>query len=1272
MRGLFLILLLLLPTAVLAESKGIVVSTLESSLSAPGRTVSIDGFSGALSSQAAIDQLTVADDDGIWLTLKGVKLDWSRAALLSGRVDVTALTADEIILARNPKQAPAQAPAAEAAGFSLPELPVSIHIGKITAKRVEIGQPVMGVAAVFSIDGKMDLAGGEGTAELAIERTDGQRGSFTLDASYDNKSRNLALNLQADEAAKGILSTLIGLPGAPALTLSIKGTGPIDDYKADIQLATDGKDRLTGAVTLTTDKAQPGDTTPQPRRFTARIGGDIAPLFAPQYRDFFGSDIRLAVEGAMLPTGETDLSTLHLAAKGMNIDGQVNIGGDGLPLLLDLTAKIGTPGGPAVLLPVSGASTEITSADLTMSFDASKGNGWQGKLALTGLKTQSLAAQSLTLDGKGTIARAGPSGGKVDGTVSFDGAGLLPTDPKLAEALGDAATGRVSFAWAKGQPLSLPAIQIDAAAYHLTAGVTLDGLTLSGKATATIDDLSRLSALAERPLGGRVSLSVDGTAGLLAGTFDATAKATGQNLQGGQPQLDALMKGASTVTLSAKRDDTGTHIRDLTIEAATFQTKASGLLRTGASDLSADLSFSDLSALGAPYSGALTGTAHYLEADGTGTLTASAKGQDVTIGQTQADALLRGQSQIDLTARRQGDAVTIDHLTVSAPVVQGSAQGVVKSGATDLTASLKLTDLGSLGKGFGGGFSGQVHYTDTAGTAHVTANADANNLSMGQPQVDALLRGQTKLSLDATRAGNKIDIATFDLSNPQLTAKASGALNGTQGKIDLSARLANLALVAPGFPGPLTVEGSLSPGATDYGVDIKAQGPGALQATVAGSVAQDFKTADLALKGGVESAIVNAMIEPRSVRGPVRFDLRVKGAPALAAVSGTVNLGPARMVAPTLGISADPVTATVTMSGGKAQVQAKAVVGGGTVLAQGPVNLTAPFDANLQLTLARVLFKNPDLFSTHVSGRIAVAGPLAGGATISGRLGLGATEIQVPSTSLGGSSAIPELTFVGEPADVRATRDRAGLLAKPGATSAGGQSRPYPIDLTISAPNQVFIRGRGLDAELGGTVKLGGTSANVIPSGGFNLLRGRLDILGKRFALSEASLQLEGQFIPYVQIAASTVNDGITSTIKISGQATDPQVTFSSSPQLPQEEVLSQLLFGHGLASISAFQAAQLASAVATLAGKGGDGLVNKLRKSFGLDNFDVSSDATGATTVKAGKYLSKRLYTEVGVASDGTSEIDLNLDVTKSVTLKGKATSDGSTGVGVYYERDY
>ena len=163
-----------------------ITAFLEDSLSGAGREVILEGFRGALSSRATATRLTIADSQGVWLTLNDIVLDWNRASLLRGAVSVNELSAGEIIVARAPV-AEASAPSPEASGFSLPELPVSIDIRKLSADRVVLGEPLLGQPVEGRIEASAALSGGQGNASLQILRTDaGPDGQLDLSTSFDN------------------------------------------------------------------------------------------------------------------------------------------------------------------------------------------------------------------------------------------------------------------------------------------------------------------------------------------------------------------------------------------------------------------------------------------------------------------------------------------------------------------------------------------------------------------------------------------------------------------------------------------------------------------------------------------------------------------------------------------------------------------------------------------------------------------------------------------------------------------------------------------------------------------------------------------------------------------------------------------------------------------------------------------------------------------------------------------------------------------------------
>ncbi|WP_434616455.1 translocation/assembly module TamB domain-containing protein [Tabrizicola sp. M-4] len=1160
-----------LPLAAAAQEddRGYLTALLEDNLSGAGRSVVITGFEGALSARATIERLTIADDAGIWLTLDGVVLDWSRSALLRGVVDVSELSAREIVLERVP-EAGESAPSPEAGGFALPDLPVSISIGRLAAERIVLGEAVLGEALEGRLEASAELAGGEGRTELLLERVDGgPAGRLDLTAGFVNETGQFTLDLLAEEEAGGIAVSLLGIPGAPSARLAVQGDAPISDFVATVGLQTDGEERLAGTV-----EVMAGEDGAQ--GFDVDLAGNLAPLWMPDYADFFGERIALKAVGDRSAEGVLRLRTFAMEAQAMDLRGAATVGADGLPLAFDVAGRIGLADGSPVLLPLSGAGrTQVRSVDLDLAYDRAAGEGWTGDVVIAGLDRAGLAAERLALDGSGRIWRR-DGAAHFGATLDFAGEGVVPEDAAIAAALGQAVTGQVMLSWRQGgDGLRLPRIVLEGDDYGLTGRALVAGLdaalTVSGAGEARMKDLSRLSALAGRPLAGAAALTVSGSGSPLSGAFDIEAALTGTDVAIAQAEVDGLLRGQSRIALSAARTETGTELRELSVTAQSLRAEARGTISTGASDVTARLDFSDLSAMGGAYRGALDGTLRY----------------------------------------------------------QGGAEG-----------------------------------------ARVTLDGTGRDLAIGQAEADRLLRGQTVLAVDLSLAGGQGVLNRAELRNPQMQASVTG--NAAR-RLEVSARLADLAMLLPEFPGALTVAGTATGGAQGYDLSLRGQGPGGIDARVTGLLRGDGSGGDLRIAGAAQAGLANAFLPGQLISGPVSFDLGLRGPFALSSLSGRVALTGGRIADPNLFFALQDVTVTADLAASRAQISGgAALTSGGRIEWGGSLGLAAPFPADLRVGLRGAILRDPQLFQTTANGEITLRGPMAGGGQVAGAITLSETEVQIPSTGLGGNGDIPDLRHVNEPREVRETRARAGLLEAGSGGGGGGAARPIGIDLLISAPSQIYVRGRGLDAELGGALRLGGTTAAVMPSGAFNLIRGRLDILGKRLDLSEATLTLEGGFVPTVSVAASNESDGITSFIRIDGPATEPVVSFRSSPELPEEEVLSRLLFGRGIDSLSALQAAQLANAVATLAGRGGVGIIGRLRQGFGLDDLDVQTGADGGTTVTAGKYISENVYTEVEVDDAGQSQINLNLDLTESVTVRARTGSSGETGLGIFFEKDY
>jgi translocation and assembly module TamB len=1151
------------------DDRDYLTAFLEDTLSDAGRQVTVTGFAGALSSRATIDQLTIADDQGIWLTLNGVVLDWSRSDLFAGQLNVSELSAAEIILARLP-QTDDGLPATEASGFSLPELPVSISVDRVAAERIDLGPDVLGQAVTGRLEASLQLSGGEGQAMLGLLRTgEGPQGEITLDASYSNATRALVLDLVAEEEADGIAVNLLGVPGRPSASLRILGNGTIDDFVADVGLATEGAERLQGTV-----QVQAAD--PSGYRLVADLAGDLAPLLAPDQVAFFGNAVALKLDARRTEAGRTTVERFDLTARSLTLGGTAEIAADGLPEWFDVTGTLAAPDGASVTLPFA-ADTRLRRADFRLRTEPG-GEGWSGEVSLLGLDRPDLTLAQAKLAGSGRIGRTA-AGNSFGGTLTVAASGIAPTDPALAQAVGTEIAGSLRMFLQEGATaLQLSDIRLEGAGLTSSGALRVEGLKdaflTSGRLTLQADDFGRFSGLAGRPLGGSGVLVASGAASRLSGFFDLELAFEGTGLRLDVPQIDRLLAGRATLAASIRRDEGGTVLRKLDLAAGGLTAKADGTLASEGWNLAASVRLDDLSALGPGYGGALA--------------------------------------------------------------LEGSFSGLPKDGRLQLTGN-------------------------------------GRSLRIGSAQADRLLAGESRLELDLAVKDSALQIRTARLANPQLSVTAKGEITGDTRRITLDARLGNLGLIVPELEGPLTFAGDATQDATGYAVDLTGSGPGQIRATVAGRIANGFGSADLAIRGSGLAGVANLFIAPRSASGDIGYDLRLQGPLSLASLTGRVTLSDGRIVDPNVGLSLQGVEAIGTLQGGSLQVQATSgLSSGGRLRVDGQIQLTGARTADLALTLDALRLYDPELYDTRASGNLTLRGPLSGGPLLSGTLSLAETEVRVPASGFSAAGALLDIAHVRDPAPVRETRRKAGLLGKASGKGSADQARPVALDITVSAPSQVFIRGRGIDAELGGELRLLGTSEDVRPAGGFQLIRGRLDILGRRLILSRADLALEGSLIPQISVAASTESDGITSTVTVEGPANDPVVRFTSSPELPQEEVLAQLLFGRGLDKISALQAAQLANAVAVLAGRGGVGLVGNLRRNFGLDDLDVTTSEDGSAALKAGKYISENVYTEIEIDQDGKSQINLNLDLREGVTVKGRVDADGETGIGVFLEKDY
>ncbi|MFK7938507.1 MAG: translocation/assembly module TamB domain-containing protein [Roseovarius sp.] len=1242
MLGSFLCLLWALALPALAQDdpddKTYLEALLQDALSGDDHTVTITGFQGALSSQAQLDRLTIADADGIWLTMQGATLIWSRSALLSGFLDVTELSAAEIEITRLPSGngEALSVSDAQASTFALPDLPVSVSIEKLAIDKVILREAVIGEPATLTALGALTLNEGEGDASLEVQRLD-RNDKISFAGGFSNATRQLSLDLGFDESSGGLVSSLLRIPGAPALTMTVTGDAPISDYTARMTLTSDGARRFGGTFQMSalSDEAELGYA------FGANLSGDVRPLFAADLHRFFGENSALDVSGSVFADGRLLLDQLDISSGALNVSSEMALSPQGWPERFGIYGEILSDA--PVRLPLTGPATTVGSAEFAATYNVAQGETWTTTTEIYGLERDGLTVSSAQISGQGSIGTRPLR--QVTANLTFDALGIDHTNTGLAQALGQAAQGQVTLDWQPDTPLDIRNLLMVSGGSTLRARATVDGLSegflTQGEATLITNDLGRFQQLANRRISGTAEALLTGQVALLGGAFDAQVRAVTRNLQMDEPRLDPVLQGVSTLQIDAARTPEGTVLRQLDVQNDAVTATASGRLDATAGSLELVAKLRDVALVEPRLSGPADIDSVFSWIDGTGVSIAR-------FDASLAGATLNASGTIDPA----NPALPVDgKITLSTPSLVQFAKvvGMPISGAADLSVQGK----------------GQA----ANGIWDVEGAFEGTGVRSGLPELDRFLAGSVEALFSGAIGDDAPDLRYLRLISPRLRVNASG--DGPGAPIALTGRLSDLALLAPGFPGPVTARGTVNlrdPDGKQALVALDATGPGGTTARITGDVLDYAKRVALDVVGTAPLGLANRFIEPRSVQGQAQFDLRIDGPPQLSSVSGTAGFENARAALPNLNYSLNNLNGTAQLSQGRAEVSVTGNAGtGGQFQVTGPVTLTKGFPGTLTVQLSQLGLFDPTLYQTTVSGTLDVTGALAGGARIAGTLALGPTLLRVPSGSGAITGTLPDIKHLYEPTAVRQTRKRAGLVETLKAASVA-----YPIDIVINAPNRIFVRGRGLDAELGGSVRVTGTTADMRPAGVFELVRGRLDILGKRLDLTEGLIDLRGALDPFLRFVAETSSDDVTILVILEGLASAPEVTFQSLPDLPQEEVVARLLFGRDLASMSAFQAAQLVSAVATLSGRYQGGITGRLRDSLGLSDLDITTTDDGATQFTAGAYISDNVYSEVVADSDGNQEINLNLDVSKYVTLKGRVNNEGNTGIGVFFEKDY
>ena len=306
----------------------------------------------------------------------------------------------------------------------------------------------------------------------------------------------------------------------------------------------------------------------------------------------------------------------------------------------------------------------------------------------------------------------------------------------------------------------------------------------------------------------------------------------------------------------------------------------------------------------------------------------------------------------------------------------------------------------------------------------------------------------------------------------------------------------------------------------------------------------------------------------------------------------------------------------------------------GTVDGSGTISLERGGGSNLKLDFHKFRLVDTDELQATASGQAAFTRAADGKVKVQGALTIDHADLNAQA-KLKPNVVTMDVVERGLP-----DQPREGQLRR-----AKPRGPAIDLDVSLKAARGVYVRGRGLDAELSLDAQVGGSFASPELSGQARIYQGTYEFAGKRFDFDERGSITLANAPEQIRLDLSATWDGpsLTASVKIAGTAAKPVITLTSTPSLPQSEVLSQVLFGSSASQLSGAQTAQLASTATALASGGGFDVLGSLRQFAGLDRLAFGGDQTAGLTVAGGKYIGDNVYLEVigGGRSGPSAEVD-------------------------------
>ena len=1291
-------------------------------------SLAIEGLSGDPLARLAARRIVVSDRDGPWLEVEGAELAWSPAALWRRRLEVASLEARRVALLRLPASGGGD-------GQEDGAPPLDIVLGLFSVARLEVSPALAGEAPVAALRGR----GGWTAAgrELELEAQDFARPSDRLALSLRGDASGIEARATLSQAAEGWAARRLGIEGAPALGLRGSASGPRAALRVALEAeAGAARARLSGRLDLqamrgeleamlaTAGMAPAPDISWRGLRVEATASGALrAPLLRGRAEAAGLRAGPLAVAAlALSATGDAraDGATLELRARAEDpaLDGdeasrpasspldatlRLALGGEGARIeaarighrlfAAQGTGRLGARGieasievsvpqlaGPLAALGIEARGALAAKLDIAGTLDAPEiaaevraegfeAPGVAGALlgatpraeamllpggGALGIASFLLEGAALRAEGAGRVARDAlearidarlPDGALrglgVTGALHAEATiGGRPGDVALDIALGSDALGRegmeVAALRARAALQGLPSSPAGRVALEGRVGEAPVAAALSGARDATggwrlaLERLDFPGLWAEGMAEGRGLEPGRARIGMQARDLAPAGRLLGLSL-GGEARLEAEAMPEGDGRVAARLQLSGRNVAAEGLRAATLELRAALADAAGTpilQELRAELSGVPLAGEAATLRLQAQGPAEALRATLSATAPSARASLQASIAARPAPAatiqsaelVLRGEAfRLREPARLAWrDGLAIERLRVAAGAGTIAADGRIAATGAELRVAATRVPLALLalldpGLALDGAVDGELRLSGPLASPAGRLGLRADGLRLREGAAAGLAPGQLRLDADIARGVARVD------ADATLGAAATLRASGTV---------------------PLDAGGALA----------------------------------LRVSGAVDLALADPLLSPagRRARGKATLEATLRGSLAAPALSGRVALADGLFEDVLQGLRIDQVAGEARLEGRMAEaISLRGRLGEGEAILTGRAPLdprAGPFDLALALRKARLVQSRSATILGEAS--LSLSGRLPEGLLLAGRLAIPRAEFRL-SEPLPASLPRVEVREAG-----------AGPRRVPRRATTASQGPPVlpailRLAVDVEMPDSVFLRGRGVEAQAGGTLALRGSAASPDVTGEIALRRGDFTLVGQRLDFTRGVARFDGgsPSDPALDFEARREANGVTAKVQLGGRPSAPRLQLSSDPEMPPDEVLARLMFGRSVAELSPYELAGIAGGVATMfVDTPGSGAMDRLRGTLGLDQLRLSSTRDGeGVGVEAGRNLAPGVYVGVRPGREpGTYDATVQVEVAPRLRVETDVGAAATGRVGVSWELDY